>query len=132
MNDFIANFPVVDHLVSNAAVTPLYLFEDLVEVTNAAPAMVNSIFLLSKANWACQYCCTNCVHVSEFVPLMNILYNKLKIEINLAYFVRSGYKFLGRSLYYTFCHSLFEGNQRQNHSDHFISWLSTCSQNQFL
>ncbi|KAM3221890.1 11-beta-hydroxysteroid dehydrogenase-like 6 [Capsicum annuum] len=35
----IRNFGRLDHLVSNAAVTPLYMFEDLVEVNNAAPAM---------------------------------------------------------------------------------------------
>ncbi|XP_059284073.1 11-beta-hydroxysteroid dehydrogenase-like 6 [Lycium ferocissimum] len=35
----INNFGRLDHLVTNAAVTPLYMFEDLIEVTNAAPAM---------------------------------------------------------------------------------------------
>ncbi|KAH0653522.1 hypothetical protein KY290_031804 [Solanum tuberosum] len=39
IEETISNFGRLDHLVSNAAVTPLYMFEDLVEVTNAAPAM---------------------------------------------------------------------------------------------
>ncbi|OIT23589.1 PREDICTED: 11-beta-hydroxysteroid dehydrogenase-like 6 [Nicotiana attenuata] len=39
IEEAISNFGRLDHLVTNAAVTPLYMFEDLIEVTNAAPAM---------------------------------------------------------------------------------------------
>ncbi|KAJ8568525.1 hypothetical protein K7X08_028058 [Anisodus acutangulus] len=39
IEEVINNFGRLDHLVINAAVTPLYMFEDLIEVTNAAPAM---------------------------------------------------------------------------------------------
>ncbi|MCD7462869.1 hypothetical protein HAX54_049557 [Datura stramonium] len=39
IEEAISKFGRLDHLVTNAAVTPLYMFEDLVDVTNAAPAM---------------------------------------------------------------------------------------------
>ncbi|CAN4103494.1 unnamed protein product [Withania somnifera] len=39
IEETIRNFGRLDHLVTNAAVTHLYMFEDLVEVTNAAPSM---------------------------------------------------------------------------------------------
>lgn len=34
-------FLAVDHLVTNAGVAPLYLFEDIEDLSKAAPAMVN-------------------------------------------------------------------------------------------
>lgn len=105
----------VDHLVTDAGVVPMCLFEDYTDITKPAPAMVivKPLFFSFL-----------------FLFMKNITFDN--VSTNFLCYNFSGHQLLGLSIRHLFCNSVPKADKRKDHCSCLSCWMVTSAKNELL